>query len=605
MALRGNRLSDFMKTLFLLLSLLFPVAAFGAPASTLYIEKQGGVGNNNKLTNVSVYGSAYFQSNAVISNVTKKASSAASHLNPFLHVHSGDPTLDTFWSWNVGSATNTFDANGTFDYIMSWGFNSFSSPFYKANAPTLAYGLENHYVTSLGVNQSEHYMSFAVNSTNTHGRPWGWSYIWTYPPTIYHNWDLESWEFLANDGLGTLSMHKEANHTNQAYFAISRSGYLDFSANTNFVTGFNSAMIKADGHTLFGNDTNGFTALSSVQIGTTNVLSLFPEFDPSTYSLWLTFGRGTYNSRRGIAWNSANSRMEYRNTEANASWIPFYDSVAESRTWIQGVSLGTNAGDFIFLGYITNVWNAGQVIIEVDMTSYAYQSAHWVVPLQYDDANDASWREVLPQVNTYRYVTNTTISFDVKGRDLRLRRNSFRGDTSADTPDVMLVVHGVDKFTKAVSTGTNATVVGLFRNAAISQLVNKVGIGTNIPQATLHVVGDSSIRTNVAQFDIVVTDFTINTWYTNDNRRAVVSLSFELDANTTGTAKAGIYVDQAVDGTFETTKTVQSTGLADPDQFECTAWLQPGARFAITNLSSGAGSPTAAVVTGSCQWVKQ
>lgn len=112
-------------------------------------------------------------------------------------------------------------------------------------------------------------------------------------------------------------------------------------------------------------------------------------------------------------------------------------------------------------------------------------------------------------------------------------------------------------------------------------------------------------ETNTAPFDIVITDFTVNTWYTNDSRRAVVSLSFELDANATGTAKAGIYVDQAVDGTFETTKTVQTTGGTDAVQHECTAWLQPGARFAITNLSSGTGSPTVTVVVGSCQWVKQ
>lgn len=112
------------------------------------------------------------------------------------------------------------------------------------------------------------------------------------------------------------------------------------------------------------------------------------------------------------------------------------------------------------------------------------------------------------------------------------------------------------------------------------------------------------LRTNVAQFDIVTTDFVINTWYTNDSRRATVSLSFELDSNATGTAKAGIYVDQALDGTFETTKTVSSAASStDPVQQESTAWLNLGARFAITNLSTGVG--TATVVVGSSQWVKQ
>lgn len=113
-----------------------------------------------------------------------------------------------------------------------------------------------------------------------------------------------------------------------------------------------------------------------------------------------------------------------------------------------------------------------------------------------------------------------------------------------------------------------------------------------------------NIETNIAVFDIVATDFVINTWYTNDNRRASLVVSFELDANTTGTAKAGLYIDQAVDGTFETTITVQSTGLTDAVQNVVAGWLQPGARFAITNLSSGAGSPTATVIAGSSQWVK-
>lgn len=133
-----------------------------------------------------------------------------------------------------------------------------------------------------------------------------------------------------------------------------------------------------------------------------------------------------------------------------------------------------------------------------------------------------------------------------------------------------------------------------------------LGVGTNF---SIFISADNqamgNFRTNTASADIVVTDFVINTTYTNDNRRAFVVFTAELDANATGVAKAALLIDQAVDGAYETIISAQATGLSDAVQHVICGWLQPNARFAITNISSGAGSPTAAVVAGSSQWVKQ
>jgi hypothetical protein len=112
-----------------------------------------------------------------------------------------------------------------------------------------------------------------------------------------------------------------------------------------------------------------------------------------------------------------------------------------------------------------------------------------------------------------------------------------------------------------------------------------------------------NVPTNTAPFTIDAADFALDTYYTNSNQRAFVSASVLLSANAADTAQVSLYLDQDADTAFEQTGIAASaTGLVT-NSVPLTAWIQPGGVFVFTNLSTG--SATAAVNTGSSQFVKQ
>lgn len=269
-----------------------------------------GVGTNTLFSATSTPSGRGLQvTNASIESIHRRTAGATSHSYEPIRLHYGDPATNAYWSWILASFTNTFDASGTFDYTMSYGFNSPSSPNYVTNLPTVAFGIENEYVTSGSVRQSEWYMNFGVNSTNFHARPMGMSLIHSYPSRVTFDYNVDQMSWNALDGLPTVQIISDANQSNLVYLKISRAGYLDFTDNTNTSAGL-TGLIQKSGVRLFGLDTNGFTALSGAQIGATNTLALFPNFDPAAYSQWLTFGIGTWTSRRGFRWNHLTSLME-------------------------------------------------------------------------------------------------------------------------------------------------------------------------------------------------------------------------------------------------------------------------------------------------------
>ncbi len=115
--------------------------------------------------------------------------------------------------------------------------------------------------------------------------------------------------------------------------------------------------------------------------------------------------------------------------------------------------------------------------------------------------------------------------------------------------------------------------------------------------------------TNTAPFTIDSTDFALDTNYTNGVQRAHVSASFELISTNSSSAIVALYLDQDADTSFEQTgRSIEMTSITVLTNtltgiMELGAWLQPGAIFIFTNLSSAPA--TASVVAGSSQWVKQ
>lgn len=99
----------------------------------------------------------------------------------------------------------------------------------------------------------------------------------------------------------------------------------------------------------------------------------------------------------------------------------------------------------------------------------------------------------------------------------------------------------------------------------------------------------ANIRTNIGSFDIVNTNFIINTRYTNGSRRATVTMSGQLSAAAAGTATISLIVEQ---GTTITNKATISAGpLASLVTIEqLTMRVPPDARYYFTNETSGTGA---------------
>lgn len=128
-----------------------------------------------------------------------------------------------------------------------------------------------------------------------------------------------------------------------------------------------------------------------------------------------------------------------------------------------------------------------------------------------------------------------------------------------------------------------------------------VGIGTNLPQAQLHVTTTALIRTNIALLDVTTNLFVLNALNTNSNRRAWVSASVQLSAAAAGTAMVSLVVEH---GTVITNRLTISAGpLASLITIEPLMLpLSPNAVFYFTNETSGVGG-SAAIVGGTCSLI--
>lgn len=141
----------------------------------------------------------------------------------------------------------------------------------------------------------------------------------------------------------------------------------------------------------------------------------------------------------------------------------------------------------------------------------------------------------------------------------------------------------------------------------IGDLYPAVSAATNGVVSSLSVSGSASIPTNTASFSITTNDFVLNAYYTNTAQRAFVCATITMtNVLAADVSSVGLYVDQAGDGTFEHTGTIaklNGVALLAGAQ-ELSFFIQPGARFCFTNISSGA-SPVVAISAMSSQWVKQ
>lgn len=443
-------------------------------------------------------------SGSTLLSQTVKRGTNISHKYESTRLHYGG-TNDLFWTTGWASFTNTFDPiPNSYDHAYWWGYNSPNSYVYNTNEPSLQYAFEDNYVTLQGVRQMEHYINFLASSTNTHPRPWGWSFILngTNKPTVLHTWSVEEFNFNASNGnpaiIATMSS------TNGAALSIVRDSKLSFQGNT-MESG--QMIVDRSGVNLVGEYQYGMPVFGGVKSAASNSVVFLPK-DLAAGNVHLLLGQS--NAYSGFRYHSYSNRLEYMNattpqTLAAATWRPFNDFSKWQLSYDLGatIPLAANTGDFTTLGYFTNNNSLGVGLLEVTATLYGASADNiqrWLIPVTRTDAQGSAstWREVLPTIRAGRDATNfVSTCLDVAGNgsgtamNLRLRR------AEAATAYNIIVTINVwsdgladTKFVKITgSTGTGATVAGYYRHIGLTQINGNVGIGTNSPVDALHVHG--------------------------------------------------------------------------------------------------------------------
>lgn len=418
----------------------------------------------------------------------------------------GDTTSPSF-SFRITSSTNnagvynglwqTIGTNSPFtnipNRIIQWGFNLVGSPGYNPALQTVVSAHEMTWFGALGPRLERYDRITLTNGVTTGGAlsydnsPVGGEVEATFTTTSIdfrnaHNDPNYGWMKIFSPKVGTGSIRVD-------------NGYLSFYQNTNLwpVQQDGIGLIsRRDGLSkLFGSgpnahffwDNNRGEYLQPVIIGPTNPAPTAGTYPPA------------------LIWNGTNSlaRWEYSDTYGiRRPMNPFPASAGEQdleRHYAVPRYLNVAAGNGSWrrLGWLTNGGSyLGAGIVEINLMSGFGTVQKYVIPRGNLDTA-TTWQECLPTHQRMDYGTDNFYSVDVQkaggATEFRVRRISgsdggnFYGD---------VIVHSLEPFVVDTSvTGTTGTVSQIFAGTALTQIAGKVGINTNNPQATLHVVGSA------------------------------------------------------------------------------------------------------------------
>lgn len=408
------------------------------------------------------------------------------------------------------------------DITHNYGYNVAAHGGNDTNEPTWLDTRETRWQNVSALSQLEIWSNFGTPfnaaGTNSSFRYMGFNLNWGMATKTYDSSDgnitVDSFYFGVpqvgtTPGNGLPAIRFAKYRTNSMQLRLQQESQITFDANTHPDGQF---IVDAQGELLAGRTQYGMSAFGTPSTAKSNAIVLMPGTALAGASPAILLGAS--NSYTGFRWNHLSNRLEYAVGSPAALgsivWKKIPDVSDGSRSLYISTSVTATNGDYRNLFTVTNTAGSISAMIQLDVTAFRTDGvARYLIPVLNSDAISTTWKEVLAIAHS----TNATFAIDVAGIADQAAKVRIRNTGSNALANIRITatVFSLAGFIELLDTSAGAitqggTVASLYRHSALTQVTGKVGIGTNNPQSTLHVVGNATVSgiTNLATTDAIV-----------------------------------------------------------------------------------------------------
>lgn len=332
-------------------------------------------------------------------------------------------------------------------YAFGWNVNAAGSRVDGA-LPAFQWILESDYTSPAPIRQMEHYINF-VAADGSDYRPWGVDFYYA-TEGLVGQCRTDQWIFGKKDNTTDwLKINSNDSAGYNIYFETGTASYIDY-------RGSAADVFRVDGNEIIGAETDNSAGRL---FGGYTTAKLFHSSATASADLALRFGDG-----RSLGWYGSGSDDQFRCQVNDGTYRPLV-LLTQYPYAVSSGTLAATAGAYAELGYITTAATYNH-FVEVDVVIPGNCAQRFLIARGSPDVTGSSWFEAIP----VRGENEGFVALDVKPNgtsnrmDLRVRRTAAGGSTQAFK--ITITVKGADvTFTANASTGTGATVAGVYRNS--------------------------------------------------------------------------------------------------------------------------------------------
>lgn len=378
------------------------------------------------------------------------------------------------------------------DNALSFGYNYSASGGKQVSAEhQFGHCIESFYRTAEGNDQLEMYYAWTSANGSVSFRPFSQTINITNNDCEI---GLRGDRLRIGDKTNTLDWVNFASTSSEGVLAFTGNCYLNYSGSVrDYFVKSGSGILGSDAlgaRLAAGYGVASICAAQNYQ-GDDSVL----QFGGSGSGNPQTLGNGA-----AIRWlgSASGQGRQFQVNKINGSGSPVWDYLTVANVAQYGIctgTLGATSGNYTAIGYVTaNSTYSCLAKIDVVISENCVQS--YIIPRDENDMGNTNWYQALPLVSH----NQASVALDVrKGTsdrmEIRLRRTASAG--SATTMQVYVQTQARESFVESQSTGTGATVSGIYRGTALTQVSGKVGVNIAAPAYDLDVAGTLGVSGNV------------------------------------------------------------------------------------------------------------